>query len=406
LLKRLLKPIFVVLIFKMKRSFSFTEPPIQQILGMLPTVIQGIEKIISVYSQPGTEHLESRILQKENDEYIQDWFHITGSDVILKRFRSESSPYTWLRPEDFPFEIKSKDKVQLTIFNEFNNIILLIRIRNHSDSLNDLFFFYFNPDLSNFGALGAEKMMSTDNKTIIANLLRNFINTQLERSKFDLGVFLTLQENNERILQEIESIKKENKDLKERIQEHVQSLSSSYLEEISGSNSVTYYLTDSGIKKLTLYPGHPEELKPILARAAKYAEVNASGKTEEGIPITEYHIYPEQVEVRSRKTEKAGTEFSGQVNVRYEKAFSLLNRLEQAATLVKSQNKMLTSTNIGKECKRTMSPPAISEAVKKHKGKILDLFRQFPERWRLIRTEFRPILNILNAIPDKDKLSA
>jgi len=39
----------------------------------------------------------------------------------------------------------------MDIFNELNNNILIIRIQNQDDELNDLYFIYFNKDLSNFG---------------------------------------------------------------------------------------------------------------------------------------------------------------------------------------------------------------------------------------------------------------
>jgi len=80
--------------------------------------------------------------------------------------------------------------------------------------------------------------------------------------------------------------------------------------------------------------------------------------------------------------------------------------MENAALNVKSKNKMLTSSNLGNEFPTPITPPAISDALKKHRTKILFLFKEYPHRWEIIRSEFRPIQNILNVKPDLKQLSA
>ncbi|MBL6950397.1 MAG: hypothetical protein ISR57_07110, partial [Bacteroidales bacterium] len=66
----------------------------------------------------------------------------------------------------------------------------------------------------------------------------------------------------------------------------------------------------------------------------------------------------------------------------------------------------LTSVNVGKEFPTPISAPAITDALRKHKKRIIHLFDQYPEKWEIIRHEFRPIQNILNAIQDFEQLSA
>ena len=387
----------------MKRSFSFIEKPVLFILKILPALMPGIVKVIAVYGTPGNDSLESMILKKDHGDYLQEPFHVSDANSLLHRFRVDNSPYSWLRIEDLPFEISSKEKVQLNIFNEFNNNILLIRIKNNFDNLNDLFFFYFNPDLSNFGTVNPEKILSTDNKTIIAHLVRNSIITQLDIQKEDRDLFATVTENTRSILNEVRETRERLSILDEKLKDGIIHLVNCYLSEISGRNLREYQLSESAVQKIRGYEGSFEEVKVILERAASYADAMVQANEASTVLISDFHIFFE-VGQQTDATENLPEKF--EVNVKYEKTMILLNRLEYAANQLKAQNKLLTSSNLGKACKKPMSPPAITDALKKHKSKIFYLFKEYPNRWPLIRNEFRPIHNILNTKPLLEKLTA
>ena len=387
----------------MKRSFSFNEKPVLFILRILPTLLPGIEKVIAVSVQE-KEILSATMLKNDNGEYQQEPIKISDSISILKRFRSDNSPYTWLRTEDLPFEVKHKEKIQLNIFNEFNNSILLIRINNEIDNQNDLFFFYFNQDLSNFGTVSSDKILSTDNKTIIAHLLRNSILAHLGTHREDKELFTTLSENTTKILGETVESRKEVAALNEKLKDGIIHLCYSYLSEISAKNSRTYQLSDSSVKKIRDYDGDFENLRNILEKAANYADAMTLVKSPEPVVLSGHHIFFDVEQIQAEP--ESIPEYIGEVPVKYEKTYNLLNRLEYAANQVKTQNKVLTSMNIGKACKKPMSPPAITDALKKHRTKIVYLFNAFPGLWQVIRNEFRPVQNIMNAKPGVERLSA
>jgi hypothetical protein len=122
------------------------------------------------------------------------------------------------------------------------------------------------------------------------------------------------------------------------------------------------------------------------------------------ILISDYHIHFDQ-KVEKRQKESI-PELPAEIPVKYSKTLVLLDKLENAAKQVKSQNKLLTSSNIGNEFPSPITPPAITDALKKHRAKILVLFREYPQRWETIRTEFRPVQNMLNPRTGLDKISA
>lgn len=387
----------------MKRVFSFSEKPVLFILQLIPTLLPGIDKIISVYFSPEDNLLHSDQLRNENNEYIREAFQVSDSISLFDRLRSDNAPYSWLRKEDLPFEIKSKEKVQLEIFNELNNSILLIRILNDSDRKSDLFFIYFNQDLSNFGTVSTKKILSTDNKTIIGHLLRNSILAFMENIRSDKDLFMNLHENTRSLIGERNLMRDELEITREKYKEGLIRLSNSYLTDLFKSNGVIYKLSEPAIRKIRDYSGDIGNLKPVILQAAKYAEtMNLDGTPD--ILIADFHLVMD--DKKEVKAKEVLSEPIGDVPVKYSKTFLLLDRLENAARHVKSKNMLLTGANIGHEFPTPVSPPAITDALKKHRQKIIFLFHEYPGRWEIIRSEFRPVQNILNAKPFREQLSA
>jgi hypothetical protein len=306
--------------------------------------------------------------------------------------------------EDIPFEIKSKQRVQLNIFNEFNNNILLIRIPNDYDQQSDLYFFYFNQNLSNFGTVNNTKSLSTENKTIIAHILRNTIQTISLTLRDDKELFAELHENTKSLLTEINSLKEELNTTRTKFNNGFIRLCQNLLLEISQKHGRIYRLSESAIEKLKHFEGDFNVLKNILEKAAHFAESFALDSSVQDILIADFHIIITDEPVK--KTKETVSEHPADLPIRYSKTLVLLDKLENAALNVKSKNKLVTSANLGSECPTPITPPAITDALKKHRTKILFLFKEYPHRWEIIRSEFRPIQNILNVRPDLKQLSA
>ena len=371
---------------------------------MLPSLLPGIEQVISVFYVAESSDMRSEQILKENGEYVQESIEVSDNPSVFNRLRTEKAPYSWLRKEDLPFEIKPKERVQLEIFNELSNNILLIRIQNAFDAKNDLFFIYFNRDLSNFGTIHPDKILSTDNKTIIGHILRNSILTLLQNHKNDKELFATLNENTRSMIRERNVLRDELELTGKKYHEGMIRLCNSYLVDLSKDNRIIYKLSDEALKKIRDYTGDMGNLRPILTQAARYAEtMNLEGITDT-VLIDDFHIVLD--EKKEPRHKESLPQAVGEVPVKYNKAFLLLDKLENAALHVKAKNKLLTGANIGNEFPTPVSPPAITDALKKHRQKILYLFHEYPSRWGIIRNEFRPVQNILNPKPFHEQLSA
>jgi hypothetical protein len=388
----------------MKRSFSFNENPVLFILRLFPQMLPGIEKVIVVYFSPDTQKLHSSSTRKTGSEYLSEELSLENSLNMFRKLRADAAPYSWMRNEDVPFEIISKEKVQLHIFNELDNNVLLIRIQNENDKLNDLYFVYFNQNLSNFGTVNINKTLSTENKTIIAHLIRNSIATQLSVIKEDKELFSELVTNTRSILNDVNRLNEDISKLREKGKEGIITMCQAFLNDLSRMNSRIYHLSDSAVMKLREYDGEPLHLKEILQKAARFAETFSMDRPASDITISGFHIiFNEPKEIKQKDHTSVQ---SGEVPVKYSKTLVLLDKLENAARSVKTKNKLLTSVNLGSEFATPISPPAITDALKKHKSKILFLFKEYPDKWEVIRSEFRPVQNLLNARPEPHQLTA
>lgn len=389
----------------MRRTFSFNESPVLFILKVLPSLIPGIDKVISVWYSPHAHSLVSHICRLSGQENEISEFQVSEALTVLNRFRLESAPYSWLQKGELPFETLDKGKVQLDIFNEFDNNILMIRILNENDHLQDLFFIYFNQGLGSFASMNPGKFFSTDNKAIIAHLVRNTMLAFFANLKEDQEIFSDFRASRESMLKEKVELKNA---LELRNKQHIDGiirLCETFLEELSVKYQKNYQFSDQALQKLSRFDGDFGYLKTMTDMAARQAEIFSSGDSR-FIIIEDYHIsIMETDETKENEKEKPSLEIP-EVPARYNKTLLLLNKLENAALSVRSRNMMITSMNVGNEFPTPITPPAISDALKKHRVKILHLFKEYPEKWEIIRSEFRPIQNILQLKRDSEQLSA
>ncbi len=388
----------------MKRSFSFGENPVLFILKKFPEILPGIEKVVTIYHSPDSGNILAMSLKKIQEEYKLEELSLKDSLSIISRLRNETTPYTWMQKENIPFEIQIKENVQIGIFNELNNNILLIRYPSRFDHLNDLFFVYFNENRSNFGVVNTDKLLSTDNKFIIAHIVRNAINSYFSTLEEDRKLFSELQENTRTLVFEINSLRNELEATQAKYDNGFVQLCSKYLLDISKRYSRKFSFSDSAIEKLKNFDGDFNDMGEILEKAALFAESLTIDSLLSEIIIMDFHLNTSKPVKKA--TQEVHPENNQEVPVRYMKTLVLLDKLENAALNVKTRNKLLTSANLGNEFPTPVTPPAISDALKKHRLKIIHLFKEYPGRWEIIRNEFRPIQNILRAKTELNQRSA
>lgn len=385
-------------------NFTFTGNPILKALNVSSSFLPGIEKIVALYFCPESSMQKGKIFFNRigSDPIIDDLNIEEVGNQILK-MRKSLTYFEWFRKEDLPFEEKPKKKQsQMDVFLELENVVLGMGFLNEHDLNQDVLLVYFNQDLSNFGVSDSNKLLTPEHKKIIGTLLFNSYKTFIEHARADASALQSFNESTKTLIKKLSQTKEELDKSKFNYGQSLADLCRLYIKELSDAHSnFTFILTDDAISKIKTYQGDITELKGIIQKATDYVSNLYFDN-----PSTEIYITEDYLNFDLHIPQKISKPQEVQLYDRYSKTMMLLDKFETAARDVMAKNQDITSANVGGACTVPITAPAISDAVKKHKNKIIYLLNKYPDRWSLIRKEFRPVRNIISSRPDVIEKSA
>lgn len=366
-----------------------SDSPLLYLMERANGLVSGIKKIVALfYSEQ--EHL-LQLFQKIEADSVENIDIDTKKNFDqLNTFRRNQKTAAWFASGDLPFEISNSLPSQRLMFDELSNVILAIPFNSKYDGFNDFIFLYFNKDASNFGLRTSSAVLSTETKTAIAQLLQSSLQSQFE---------LALEYN-----QYIEGLK--NAVAKLNIAYNNAKTSKSAENEIQISRIFDYaeeLAKNAGIKKgvhvqfsaesknvIDLWNGPISHLNHRIYDALEIAFLSKQNKRQNYVVIEDWHLD------LHNETKKIISKDEVQLSeTKYLKTYLLLERMEEAARKISSKSMNLTGANLGSAMENPISAAAITDAMKKHKIKINVLCKQFPDRWVLLRTEFKPFQNTL-----------
>lgn len=378
-------------------NYSFIYHPLVKLHDIVAGILPGIEKMITIHYDDNEKIIKGILTEKENRIHQTKPLNLDKILPSLQRYMEEKNPYDWYNRQNLPFEIeKSRSSPTMTIFSELQNIVLLIRVTDIKKELNDLIFLYLNENPSNFGVTNSINPLTTDNKSIIAFLLNNTIRTFMDLQLSDREVLRSFNRRTRQVIGQTQSLKDEMDRTKENYGVSLIKLCQQIVKELGSKNHRKYILSKGALDKLKIFKGEIKELENILNEAASYAN-SLSLESEQNIEITEWHILFD-----SSKPKEVSTHSEVQKTDVYSKTIFLLDKLETAALVVKSNELRLTGTNVGQACPVSISAPAISDALYNHKSRINSLLVKYPDKWGTIRSDFRPLKNVMKIEDPED----
>jgi transcriptional regulator with GAF, ATPase, and Fis domain len=161
-----------------------------------------------------------------------------------------------------------------------------------------------------------------------------------------------------------------------------------YLDKFSLQNKRVYTFSDSALQSIKAYEGEFHKLERIIERAVEVANNLISGTAPTKITLTESHLNFSWDETPVQET---GPLDHGVYSV----AAKFLNRLETGLLRAREQNMASTSKNVAASMDNPVKPPAISYSVDYHRDNIKKLFKLYPDKWHLLKTEFKPIMKLV-----------
>ncbi|MCB2219156.1 MAG: hypothetical protein KQI35_02090 [Bacteroidetes bacterium] len=371
--------------------FSFISHPVIQLHDFIPGIMPGIEKLVTVHYDPAQSIILGMLTEKKNKSYTTRSLDINEILPSLTRLMDDKNPYSWYNRQNLPFEVETRGmNPTLNIFSELQNIVLLIRVPDSKKEMNDLIFLYLNENPSNFGVTNSINPLTTDNKSIIAFLLNNTIRSYIRMQQNDMEA---LKKNNKRtkhIIQQADQLKDQINRTADNYGESLVKLCQHLVQEYAANTGRKITLTPSALTKIKSFQGDIRELETIVHEAIAYAEGLMIDESEH-IEVSEWHIVTEHL---PGLEESHGKEAEPQED-KYSRTVMLLDKLENAALVVKNKRLKMTGTNVGAACEVPISAPAISDALFNHKSKIKSLITMHPHKWDILKKEFRPVQNIL-----------
>jgi ribosomal protein L18E len=212
-------------------------------------------------------------------------------------------------------------------------------------------------------------------------------------------MLLANAENDQKILQMISKnmtegsrdLEKINKKLRVTRRKYEESLVISckhYLNKFSNQFNREYAFSDSAIQRIKEYVGEFHKLEEIIRRAVEIANNLVFGVPKPEITLTESHL-------NFSWDETPAEELDPLQHGIYSVAAKFLNRLETGSLRVIEQNMPLTSKNVAGSLDNPVKPPAISYSVDYHRDNIKKLFKLYPDKWKILKSDFKPIMKLV-----------
>ncbi len=373
--------------------FSFIGDEFENVFHYSDLFLPGIEKIAGIYYSRRDRRI--RILSRRRDEEIEDGFdeilQKRENLVMIQKYRAEYHQFAWIKKGDLPFEIAEPQiHPAPNLFTELENVILVLRFENEADRLNDLLLIYFNRNLGNFRLNKSDRVLSADNKAIIGHLLYYQFKSFLQLNLANRNLLRTLNNNIRAVINENLSLKDELNQILSSYGENVVSMAQQQIRELSARYGRNYIMTDETLNKIRGFKGNLKHLPMILENAVIFTE-NLLMLNDEGSVM----IQPYSIDFDSYQVVDKAEQLTRKIDSRQSRAMLLLDKLERAASLLKGRNVAVIGSKVGSVMDPPVSAPAITESLGKSRDFIRQLLAKYPDKWEIIRKEFRPLLNQL-----------
>jgi hypothetical protein len=363
-------------------KFHFKKP-LKDVLGdTILKVFPGVDKVWLISNETSEDRFQLFELnnQKETSQFV------SNVEVKPEKYVNSKNYYRWISLSETPLRSDKQARTQFNIFDEYQNRILHLFLPPLDDHF-IVFYIFFNEEKSLTGP-HSDGRLTTDNKQLIAHTLYHLLSLERDRYIADNTVSKNLQSMQKRMASVQE---------KESHDHFFSAYVKEQVEKISSQNQINVNISDEAIKYLSEQFLKPNEIRTLLDEVLSWL-INFSD-----INQTHYTIEVSHVVSESKLSDKEVIITKPAHDARYNRTFDLLEKLELAASRAIQNGMRLTGANVGQSYDTPISAPAITDALKKHTSKILTLNKLYPDRWPIIKSQFKPYQNILESEGNFDR---
>ncbi|PLX14661.1 MAG: hypothetical protein C0599_18465 [Salinivirgaceae bacterium] len=362
-------------------KFHFKRPLKDELGNTILNVFPGVDKVWVITNENTHEHYGLFEFNKQNNSPQ----FISNVDINSNATLNSKHYYRWISLAETPLKTDKQARTQFNIFDEYQNRILHLYLPPINDDF-ILFYIFFNDEQSLTGP-NSDSRLTTDNKQLIAHSLYHLLNYERKKYMNDNAVSQNLQKMQQRM---------SNVHQQSSLNDFFDSFVHDYIEEIGKENQIKVDISEKALKYLSEQPLKPTEVKNLINEVVAWL-INFGDINQQRYTIEVSHV----VSIRSN-TENQTVVIRSKHDTRYNRTFDLLEKLEQAASRTIQKGQKLTGTNVGGSYDTPITAPAITDALKKHASKIITLSSLYPDRWPIIRSQFKPFQNILETNSEFD----
>jgi len=234
--------------------------------------------------------------------------------------------------------------------------------------------------------------LKTENKSIISQLIYNsFKQIITQRNTFQYQNN-QLKKHYALMQKKLELEKRDREQLKQDIQKQVIDYCKSLIESHSRNLGVHIEMGRELVELLSNYKGSIQGIEKLISEAVQRANDTHTDILSPVLSLEEWHF--DNLDQDIYAVSQIDELNSGS---RYLNTFKILDRYEESARKLVGNREKLTGANVGRALSSPISAAAVTDSIKKHKSKIITLCKQYPNRWKIIRAEFKPLRNALGA---------
>ncbi|MGM0477893.1 MAG: hypothetical protein ACQERC_01635 [Bacteroidota bacterium] len=349
-----------------------TYHPIPYLLSRLPDFLPGVTEFHGIWADTDGELHTTCSSQLEREK----------QRLFLQKWRRKSKGAFWL-DHFYPFDAPEHSTDQLSFDDETKLNTLVLTFPSVHDKLRDVVAIEFPQHIFLKSINAAFSGISTQEKKVLQNLLSSILHAEHERV------------SDERTI--VGGIAAQHSEQKTQIADYEERLATSERLYSSAIRSILKEFIEPYEREMERSIIIHDELVHYFAK--QQLSIDRIKTYLEKMVTVAYHVNLESEQIELTKAFAAALIKDTPNPPRQstpdlretDKVIALLDRYETAANRVEKQGGILNAKNIARSLETPVTPPAITDAVKKNKSKIGYYLKQFPDRWSLIRQHIRPI---------------
>jgi len=373
---------------------SFLYHPIEHLCNSIPQLFPQCKK----YSACWTNRIGQTIISHISDKSSLQHLVQPGDKEIqsLLPFRQSDKRKQWITEDEDPLQVRNSTIVQLDLSKELERNILLLTFSSPFTNLRDVILLYLDSSISQFGITRNNRGLRQEDRMIISSLIVQACDTLISIQSQDQQLFAPLSTMKSHLQHEMQTLQNELDNKDRTLAKGLEDYTDHILEKLAKRFKIEIKLTKRAYDKIGQFDGKFADLELSLQESVSIA-VNSCIIWENEIILDESDLFLRKELATNKEVLKDSSPAVGRLT----KTHQLLDKYEEAARQAQRGGDPIIGRIIGNYCNPSISNAAITDSLNNHKDRIWELMAKYPEKWPIIRNNFRSIINLITKFEQK-----